>query len=174
MRSTAILISALILGAGVGLAAHKYDSNKPLTLSGTVTKVEWQKPYVKIHMDAKDASGKTVDWEIETATPSVMESDGFTRTSINKGDQITVQGEGAASGSPHALAHSLTLADGRTMSINQPQAEPATTSGSSPAPPATSDSTLPHTATSLPLMGLVGLIALGAGSVLSMRRRLSQ
>jgi LPXTG-motif cell wall-anchored protein len=174
LKPTAVLISALMLSAGAALAAHKYDSNKPLTLNGTVTKVEWQKPYVKIHMDAKDASGKTVDWEIETAEPSVMESDGITRSSINKGDQITVQGDGAASGSPHALAHSLRLANGRTMSLSQSQAEVNPASPSAPAPPATSDSKLPRTASNMPLVGLIGLVTLGAGAVLSMRRRLSQ
>ena len=163
VRSTALL-SVLILSAGAALA-HKYDANKPVTLSGTVGKIEWHKPYVKIHLDSKDADGKAIDWEIETATPSVLQADGFTSKSIKEGDQITVQADAAADGSHHALAHSVTLADGRALSVTAPEQQ-----ASSPASP--SGSTLPQTATNFPLIGVIGLIALAASAGLTIGRRL--
>jgi LPXTG-motif cell wall-anchored protein len=163
VRSIA-LISVFVLSAGAALA-HKYDANKPVTLSGTVGKIEWHKPYVKIHLDAKDTNGKTIDWEIETATPSVLQSDGFTSKSIKEGDQITVQADGAADGSHHALAHSVTLADGRALSVTAPEQQ-----AGNPASP--NGATLPQTATNFPLIGVIGLVALAASAGLSLKRRL--
>ena len=165
-RSTSLFISVFILSASVALA-HKYDSTKPVTLTGKVGKIEWHKPYVKVHLEATDASGKRTDWEIETATPTVLESDGLTSTAIKVGDQITVQGDGASDGSHHALGRSMTLANGQTVAITGPEQQ-----GGAAAQNA-SDSALPSTATALPLIGLLGLAALGAGTLLSIGSRLS-
>ena len=161
-RSSAILVSAFVFTAGSALAAHHYDANKPVTLSGTVSKIEWQQPCVKIHLDVSSTQGKTTDWEIQTASPSVVESDGLTRRSINKGDQITVQGDAASNGSAHMLARSITLSNGQTIAMNASQ--PAGAETASNAPEAAEP--LPSTASNIPLIGLIGLVSLASGALL--------
>jgi LPXTG-motif cell wall-anchored protein len=179
MRLTsAISVLAFVLSASAALA-HDYDPNKVVTLNGEVKEIKWDKPYVKIHLSVKETSGKTKDWELETAMPSVLESDGLVRTSIKKGDRITVQGEQASNGSEHALVRSMTLADGRIVSIRGAEtasaAAPQTSAANQQA--ASRDSSqdvsspaLPKTASNMPLIGLMGLVALGAGTFLSLLR----
>lgn len=164
---SAILGSALALFASYAFA-HQYDPNKPVTLTGTVKKIEWHTPYVKIHLDTTDANGNTTDWEIQTATPRVLRSDGMTSTSIKDGDQITVQGYQDTDGSDHALAHSMTLANGQTIAIGTSAPSGQTAQAPQPAGP------LPQTATDWPLIGLMGLGALAAWSLLSIPRRLRE
>ena len=195
LSTTAILLTTMTFTAGSLLAAHKYDSNKPVNLNGTVTKIEWQKPYVKIHLGVSGTSGKAKDWEIQTAKPATVESDGLTRGSIKVGDRISIQGDGAANGSAHALARSITLADGRTVAMNGSQPATATQASTNPpapaltpaetTPPASSTATepstvasnapsgepLPQTASNLPLIGLLGLGTLTAWGVLSLLMR---
>ena len=194
----AILGSALAVFASSAFA-HQYDPNKPVTLTGTVKKIEWRTGYVKIHLDTTKANGKTRDWEIQAA-PGMLQSEGITRTSINKGDQITVLGiQDRKKGSAHALAQSITLANGQTVpapSQPTPQAQvsqpapppqpeappsqpPAEVQPSQPlaevqplqlqTPPILSEPAhrLPRTATDWPLIGLMGLGALAAWSLLS-------
>jgi hypothetical protein len=155
------IISILLLTSGAGAAlAHDYDPNKPVRLSGTVKDFKWGKPYVKIHLSVKDNTGKTKDWELETADPSALESDGLGPTAIKKGDNITVEGDRASDGSEHALVRSMTLADGRNISIRAVQAAAPSAGAEAKA--------LPTTATNTPLIALIGLVALSAGTVLSL------
>jgi len=169
LRSSAILILGLTLGAGAAFG-HHYDSNNSITLTGTVNKIRWHKPYVKIHLEVADTNGKTKDWEVETATPSVLESRGLGSRSIETGDEITVYAYPASNGSAHALARSMTLSNGRTLSLgSQRRKEVAVRSESSSTPQSEYSSSLPRTATNLPLIALMGLIALGAATVLSAR-----
>src|SRR6185295_6906128 len=167
MRLTsAISVLAFVISANAAFA-HDYDPNKVVTLNGEVKEIKWDKPYVKIHLSVKGTSGKTKDWELETATPSVLESDGLVQTSIQKGDRITVQAEQASNGSEHALVRSMTLADGRVVSIGGAQTASAAAPQTSAAKQAASrDSSqdvsspaLPKTASNMPLIGLMGLVA---------------
>lgn len=117
LKSSAVLIAAAL--GTFAFAAHKYDMGQSTSLTGTVTKVEWNnKDYVKIHMDAPGKKGNKTDWELQTTSASALRADGITRSNLKKGDQITVQGHPAASGSPHMLATSFTLANGQTIALN--------------------------------------------------------
>jgi hypothetical protein len=170
-RFTWMAVLTITLGAGL-LRAHDYDPNKPVTLSGTVTKVEWHQPYVKIHLDVAGQNGRKQGWEIETVTPQVMQSDGITSAAIKVGDQITVEGIQAKTGSDHALAKSLKLSDGRNVSLASTQ-ESAPMQTSMNVPPA-KPAKLPRTASDVPLIGLIGLASLAGWSILAARpRRLS-
>ena len=62
----------MVVALSASAAAHRYDPNKTVTLTGTVKEIKWDKSYVKIHLSVKGANGKTKDWELETATPSVL------------------------------------------------------------------------------------------------------
>jgi len=95
--------------------AAQFDRNKPVTLSGPVTKVDWINPHARIFVDAKDSSGKVVNWEIELGAPAILLRNGWTRSSIKIGESVTINGSLAKDGSNLANASTVTLADGKRV-----------------------------------------------------------
>jgi hypothetical protein len=114
------LIAGLTLLAPAGAFAHhsfaaEYDTKKPVTLKGTVTKVEWTNPHARFYIDVKDDGGTVTNWNLELASPNVLVRQGWTRRSLNVGDQVTVEGSQAKDGSQMANARTVTLADGKKV-----------------------------------------------------------
>ena len=122
-----VLAAGLTLLAGsVPLFAHhslaaEYDSNKPITVKGVVSKVAWVNPHAYVWVDVKDENGKVTAWAFETLSPNALAQQGWTRNSLKAGDQVTVEGFLAKDakplddGSMHANSRKITLADGRTV-----------------------------------------------------------
>ena len=123
MRTTSLLILAaafVLLTAVVPAGAHhsfaaQYDRNKPVTLTGPVTKVDWINPHARIFMDVKDESGKVVNWEIELGAPAILMRNGWTRSAVKIGETVTVNASLAKDGSNLANASTVTLADGKRV-----------------------------------------------------------
>jgi hypothetical protein len=107
--------ASLVIAAPV-LAHHsfagEYDSTKPITLSGKVTKVEWTNPHARFYIDVKGDDGATTNWNLELASPNVLKRQGWSSTSLKEGDVVTVEGSLARSGAKMANARLVTLADG--------------------------------------------------------------
>jgi hypothetical protein len=95
--------------------AAQYDANKPLTLIGTVTKIEWTNPHARFYVDVKDEAGAVTNWNLELASPNVLRRNGWTRTSLNVGDEVTVEASAAKNGTKMANARVVKLADGRLV-----------------------------------------------------------
>jgi hypothetical protein len=89
--------------------AAEFDANKPVNLTGSVTRVEWQNPHVWFYMDVKDPSGKVVNWGIEMGSPNGLMRSGWERTAMKNGDVVTVEGSRAKDDSNNANARSVTL-----------------------------------------------------------------
>jgi hypothetical protein len=121
MRVLGVLIAVTgLLAAAVPVAAHhsfaaQYDAQKPLTLRGTVTKVEWTNPHARFYIDVKDDKGEVTNWNFELASPNVLRRNGWTRTSLNHGDEVMVEGSAAKDGSKMGNARVVKLADGRQV-----------------------------------------------------------
>jgi hypothetical protein len=92
--------------------AAQYDSNKPVTLKGTVTKVEWTNPHARFYINVPDAAGKLVNWNLELASPNYLKRAGWSSTSLKEGDEVVVEGSLARSGANMANAASVTFPDG--------------------------------------------------------------
>ena len=102
-------------------AAHhsfpaQYDVDKPITLTGKVTKVEWTNPHIFIYADVPDASGAPVSWAFEMGGPNALLRQGWKRDSLKAGDLVTFEGSLARDGSNLVNARSVTMTDsGRKM-----------------------------------------------------------
>jgi len=124
MRITSLILGGLtavgVLAAGVPVSAHhsfaaEFDADKPITLTGIVTKVEWTNPHVFIFVDVKDANGQVVNWSFEGGSPIGLYRDGVHKDSLKIGDAVTVAGAAARSVEHLAEIRSITFADGRKV-----------------------------------------------------------
>jgi hypothetical protein len=113
------LISALVLGVAATLAvvpasAHhsfsaEYDSKKVVTLTGTVSKVDWMNPHVYFYLDVMEENGKAANWAFEMGPPNGLQRSGWTRNTIKIGDELTVNGTLAKDGSKQVNARTVTI-----------------------------------------------------------------
>lgn len=89
----------------------QYDENKPVTLTGTVTEVQWTNPHIFIYIDVADEdSGEVVNWTLEMGGPNALLRLGWKRDSLKPGDVITVDGSLARDGSNLANAGTIVMA----------------------------------------------------------------
>jgi hypothetical protein len=115
-------IRAVLLVAGVGLllavrpvVAHhafaaEFDAEKPVKLTGSVTKLDWTNPHAWIYIDVKEDGGKVANWGFELASPNGLMRSGWTRFSLKPGDVVTIEGSRAKNGSTNANAQVITMA----------------------------------------------------------------
>ena len=93
----------------------EYDVKKPITLTGTVTKIEWTNPHARFYISVKDENGGTTEWNFELASPNGLMRRGWNRNSIKVGDTVTVMGYLAKDGAKMANTRSVTMPDGRKI-----------------------------------------------------------
>jgi hypothetical protein len=109
-----ILVAALPTLGHHSFAAQ-YDRSKPITLKGTVSKVEWMNPHIYFYVDVKDNAERVTNWAIEGGAPSMLYRNGWRIDSLKVGDAVTVEGWLAKDGSNLANMRTATLADGKTV-----------------------------------------------------------
>ena len=116
----ALMTTVVALCAAIPVAAHhsitgEYDANKPVTVKGAVTKIEWTNPHARIYLDVTGPDGKVQNWNIELAAVSALVRAGWTSRSLKIGDVVTAEGIQAKSGAPIANARNVTFPDGRKV-----------------------------------------------------------
>jgi hypothetical protein len=94
----------------------EFDATKPVTLKGTVTKLEWTNPHARFFIDVKGEDDAVVNWELELGSPNTLLRYGWKRDSIKVGDQVTVEGYLAKDNSKMANARTVQFPDGRKVS----------------------------------------------------------
>ena len=116
IAAAALLVTVLAARAGAHHSfAAEYDINKPVTLKGTVTKVDWRNPHIYVYLNVKDDRGGVTEWACEGGPPNVLLREGWTRNSVKEGDEVTIDGAMAKDGSKRCNSRSVNLADGRKV-----------------------------------------------------------
>jgi len=119
-RFVLFLAGLAIAGTTLRVSAHhsfaaEFDRDKPITLTGTVTKLEWTNPHARIYIDVKDDTGKVVNWDCELGPPNGLMRRGWNRNSLKQGHVVTINGF-LSKTAPHvANARTVKLADGREV-----------------------------------------------------------
>jgi len=89
--------------------AGEFDPSKTLTVTGTVSKIDWVNPHSRVHFDVKGPDGKVTTWSVELAARVVLERNGWRGNSLKIGDVIKVTGDQARSGAPMMNARAKEL-----------------------------------------------------------------
>ena len=93
----------------------EYDESKPVSVTGVVTKVEWQNPHVWFYVDEKTADGTIVHWAFSGGAPGQLMRRGVTRDVIKEGMTVVVKGSRAKDGSNNGYGSSVTFPDGHQV-----------------------------------------------------------
>ncbi len=117
-----LAVACGLLLADVRTEAHhafsaEFDADKPVTLHGALTKMEWSNPHGWIYMDVKDADGPTINWAIEFGTPNELVRRGLRMGDFVIGSQIVIAGFSAKDGTHTATGRTLRFADGREFFV---------------------------------------------------------
>ncbi len=121
LNTPAVLLAAAVLSAPVAAAAAhhafaaEFDRDRPVEVTGTVTRVEWTNPHARFYVDVEDEDGETVNWDFELTTPNILFRQGWSRNSLREGDVVTVKGFRARNAPYVANAGEVMLSDGRTV-----------------------------------------------------------
>jgi hypothetical protein len=120
MKARLAVFAMGLLSAAVPMLAHhsfsaEFDNSKPVSLQGTVTKVDWLNPHIWIYLDVKDNSGKVSNWQCEGGAPNSLTRNGWTKNDLKKGDSISITGTHAKDATNTCNASQVTLPDGRRV-----------------------------------------------------------
>ena len=124
MKLTLSILAAAtgLLMMGLPVAAHhsfaaEYDSTKKIELRGVVTKFEWTNPHAHFYVDVAGPDGKVANWNLELASPNMMQRNGWTRHSLKEGDQVVVVASRAKDGTNTASADTIQKSDGTRLTF---------------------------------------------------------
>jgi hypothetical protein len=113
------LAIALMVMAWPVLAHHsfaaEFDGEKTVKVTGTVTKFDWVNPHAWIYLDVKESNGQVVKWAFEFGAPTLLYRQGWRKSDLKAGDDVTIEGYRAKDGSNTASAATVTLTTGRRL-----------------------------------------------------------
>ena len=128
LETALLVIGILGLLAGVQLAAHhsfaaEFDDSKPVKITGTITKVEWQNPHIWFYVDVKNADGSVTNWAFSGGAPGQLMRRGITKDALKIGSEVIVEGFRAKDASNNGFGQKVTFPDGRNVFTAPPPSQ---------------------------------------------------
>ena len=125
MKSAMALATALLLPPVTAMAHHsfaaEYDADKPVTVSGTVSKIEWMNPHIYVTLDVKAANGAIEHWRLEGYPPNMLVRQGWKKdVTLKVGASVTVTGWRSRLEPTHGAGRQMTFADGSKLWMGPP------------------------------------------------------
>jgi Family of unknown function (DUF6152) len=124
MRRTLVAVLPLAFASlfpAPSIAHHgfsvEFDDSKPITLTGTVTKMEFMNPHIYFYLDVKDASGKVINWSFEGSPPNILYRQGWRKDTLKPGDVVTAKGFRARDGAHLVACNTITFQDGHQLTM---------------------------------------------------------
>ena len=131
-RLAGLSVVVVVLFNTASLFAHhsftaEFDDKKPVTIQGTITKVEMTNPHGWLYLNVKDKNGKIQNWAVETGAPAALVRRGGDRKSLAIGTELIIEGWLARDGSNTMNGRAVKFADGRELltGTSNPAAQPA-------------------------------------------------
>jgi hypothetical protein len=123
-----------LLAVAVSVWAHhspsaEFDMAKRVTITGTLTKVDWVNPHIVVYLDVKGGEGNVENWRMESNPPAWFRRVGVSRNDLAKGigQMVTVEGNRAKDGNLYMYMLKITFADGSSLElVNNAPAEAST------------------------------------------------
>jgi hypothetical protein len=123
----AVLVTATLVVMTATMSAHhsvsgQYDSSKPLTLTGVITKVDWINPHIYLHLDVKEKDGAVTSWTLSTLPTAMMRRAGLTREALQgqPGEVVRVSAIAARDETRRlGWISKITYADGRHIQLGR-------------------------------------------------------
>jgi len=115
-----LIVAGVVVAAVQPIPAHhsfaaEFDASKPVTLKGSVTKLEWANPHIWVYLDVLDEQGGQQAWQCEGGPPNTLTRNGWHKESLKPGDQVVIEGVRAKDGSKTCNARLVKLPDGRSV-----------------------------------------------------------
>ena len=117
-RKAGLLVAVSVLAFSIPLFAHHGNAgyeNKEVIVKGTVTQWAWSNPHCILHLDVTSESGEVVPWIVETENPTSMFNIGWSKTSMQPGDQVTVTAMPVKNGKPIGRIVDVLLPNGQKL-----------------------------------------------------------
>lgn len=114
-RVLGLLAAAGVMAASAGPAeahhafATEFDANKPVTITGYVTRIQWTNPHTWIYVNVPDDEGRLENWGLEMGSPIALYANGWSRDSLQLGEEVEVEGSLARDGSNRVNARTVLI-----------------------------------------------------------------
>jgi hypothetical protein len=120
MKTLTLAAACALLSATAAIDAHhsfaaEFDADQPITIKGTIARIDLVNPHSWLYVDVKNPDGTVVRWNVEMGAPNALIRRGVTKASVPVGAEVTVEGFRAKDGSRTANGRTVTLADGRGL-----------------------------------------------------------